>query len=504
MPTRLLAAVLAGVALGLAFEPVAAVVLLPVALATLLATVRGVGAWRGALLGWVFGFGYFLVVMAWLRAVGSDAWILLSAVQALYVAVTGAGLALVARLRGWPVWSAVVWLGLEVVRGSWPMGGVTWGRLAFAGIDTPFAPWFPWIGANGVTFVMVLFSAALLWVVLEVRVRPKVALAVLAAGVVAVLVPTFAQPPRTADGEAVVAVVQGDVPGSGDDLVGHHREVTASHVALTEDLAARVARGEVGRPDFVLWPENSTAVDPFTDDRAREGIAAAVRAVGVPVLTGVIADAAADGKVLNQGIVVDPETGAGDRYTKRHPVPYGEYIPYRHVVGSWSSDRLGLIPRDMLSGTRTSPLSVGDLEVADAICFDIAYDDAIADQVRAGGQLLVVQTSNALFIHTGQIDQQFAISRIRALETGRAVVVASVNGRSGFIGPDGEVEAAMPVRSPEVMVRSVPLATSVPPSQWVGPWLGRSSVVVALGALGWVLLPYRLRWLNSRRMRGTS
>jgi apolipoprotein N-acyltransferase len=491
VPTRLLAAAVAGLALALSFEPVGLVILLPVALAALLWCVRGLSARRGALVGWVFGLVFFHALLVWLRAVGTDAWIALATFQSLYLALAGAALALVSRLRAWPVWSAAVWVGVEVFRGSWPMGGLTWGRIAFAGVDTPFEHWFPWVGTNGVGFVMTLVSAGLLWVAFVVRERPRPALAVLAAGGVVLLVPWGVQPPREADGEARVAIVQGNVPGRGDDLVGHYREVTRSHVTATEELAADVARGAAERPDFVVWPENSTAVDPFTDLETREGIREASDAIGVPILVGAIADAPDEGQVLNQGIVVNPGTGAGDRYTKRHPVPYGEYIPYRETFGTWSSERLGLVPRDMLSGTRTSPLRIGDLEVADAICFDVAYDDAIGEQVREGAELLVVQTSNALFIHTGQIEQQFAISRLRALETGRSLVVASVNGRSGIIDVHGDVVDAVPVRTRAVLVGTVPRTTSVPPAMWVGPWLGRGAFVIALGSVLRVLLPYR-------------
>jgi apolipoprotein N-acyltransferase len=192
--------------------------------------------------------------------------------------------------------------------------------------------------------------------------------------------------------------------------------------------------------------------------------------------------------------VVDPVSGAGDRYTKRHPVPFGEYIPYRKYFPERNFGRLSEVPRDMISGTRKAPLEIGGVKVADAICFDVAYDDAISEQVRRGAQLLVVQTSNALFIHTGQIEQQFAISRLRALETGRTVVVAAVNGRSGVIGPDGDVVQAIEPRTRDVLLQEVPLTTSTPPAMVVGPWLGRGSVAVALGAVLWGLLPYRQRW----------
>ena len=154
---------------------------------------------------------------------------------------------------------------------------------------------------------------------------------------------------------------------------------------------------------------------------------------------------------MNQGIVWDPVPGAGDRYTKRHPVPFGEYIPWRNVFGD-SFGKLDMIPRDMLSGTREEPLRVGGALVADAICFDVAYDDGLYDQVDHGAQLVVVQTSNAMFIHTAQIEQQFAISRLRALETrARRSSWRSVNGRTGIIAPDGAVIASAEPRTTAVV-----------------------------------------------------
>ena len=188
-----------------------------------------------------------------------------------------------------------------------------------------------------------------------------------------------------------------------------------------------------------MWSENSTAVDPFTDLETRNEITRASDAIGVPILVGGMVDSSREKEVLNQGIVWQPGVGGGDRYTKRHPVPYGEYIPYR---GSFIPDtygQLALIPRDMARGTSLEPLRIAGARVADAICFDVSYDDAIHGQVANGGQLITVQTSNAMFINTAQIDQQFEISRLRAIETGRYVVVAAINGVSGIIAPDGEV-----------------------------------------------------------------
>ncbi|MDN5895796.1 MAG: apolipoprotein N-acyltransferase [Nocardioides sp.] len=497
MPLRLLLTLLSGIGLGLAFEPLGFVILMPVAIAVLLWCVRGRSIRGGAIMGACFGIGNMAALLFWLRVIGTDAWLALSLFEALYFALAGAGLAAVSRLRLWPLWSACVWVGVETFRGDWPMSGLTWGRLAFASIDTPFERWLPWVGANGVSLLIVLTSGCVLWGLLELPQRRMLAAATLALTAGTVILPWLIPVHAQSDGKRTVAVVQGNVPGSGEDLIAYHREVTASHMSATRELAAEVAAGREPEPDFVLWPENSTAVDPFRDAAVHESLVATSAAIGVPILVGAIVDPADDTKVLNQGIVYDPETGAGDRYTKRHPVPFGEYIPYRDFFGKFSFGRLEQIPRDMLSGTRREPLRIADTEIADVICFDISYDDTIIDQVTRGGRLLVVQTSNAMFIHTGQIEQQFAISRVRALETGRTVAVAAVNGRSGVIGPDGDVISAIEPRTRNTLVQKVELSSEITLAMRIGPWVGRLSVLLGLAACAWAILSYRLqsqRW----------
>ncbi|HQR27783.1 MAG TPA: apolipoprotein N-acyltransferase, partial [Nocardioides sp.] len=297
-------------------------------------------------------------------------------------------------------------------------------------------------------------------------------------------------------GSVTVATVQGNVPGDGSDILLDHRQVTRNHRDATEQLARDVAAGRVPRPDFVVWPENSTAVDPFRDPGVNADVTAASDAIGLPILVGGIADAPAADEVLNQGIVWEPGLGGGDRYTKRHPVPFGEYIPWRSLFQG-NFGRLAVISRDMASGTRAEPLQIAGVRVADAICFDVAYDDGIRDQVEHGGQLLVVQTSNATFIHTDQIEQQFAITRLRAIETHRAVAVAATNGLSGLIAPDGTVLETASPRTQAVLVRTLPLSDEVTPGVRLGPWLGRAAVAAtAAGVL--------LAWIPYRRLRTSS
>ncbi len=360
----------------------------------------------------------------------------------------------------------------------------------------------PYVGTTGVSFLWALLGTTLAWVLINLRARPVLSLGLVVGAAGLVLVPTLLPYSLADRGEITVAAVQGNVPGDGTDVLFDHRQVTANHVELTVALAQSVASGEVEKPAFVVWPENSTAVDPFTDEGVNAAINSASAAIDTPILVGGIAQGPQEDQVLNQGIVWLPGTGGGDRYAKQHPVPYGEYIPWRDQLPFTATfGQLREIGRDMMAGTRSEPLDVNGIQVADAICFDVVYERGIYDQVRAGADIVVVQTSNAIYSQTHQLEQQFAVSRLRALETGKHVVVAAINGTSGIIAPDGSVLQTAPIRTQATLIDTVSLNPGTPPGILIGPvvaWLCIGAT--CLGSL-WALA--RSRGRSSQRVGKT-
>jgi apolipoprotein N-acyltransferase len=273
-------------------------------------------------------------------------------------------------------------------------------------------------------------------------------------GVVLVVV-ALVLPTPTGGQQVTVAVVQGNVPRLGLDAFSQRAAVLRNHVDATHELAARVRAGDLPAPDLVIWPENASDLDPYTDPQAAALIDAAVRDVGVPVLVGAVTDG--PGRfVSNRGIVWDPTTGPGESYVKRHPVPFGEYIPFRSLARRVTS-KVDLVPRDFTHGPRPGVLVVGPARLADVICFEVAYDGVVRDAVRGGGRLLVVQTNNATFGRSGETSQQLAMGRLRAVEHGRAVVVAATSGVSAVIAPDGRLMDRSRVFTRDLLVESVPL-----------------------------------------------
>ena len=485
LPLRLAGAVLAGMLLYLAFPPVDAPWLAPVGVAVLALLCRGQTARRGALLGLTTGLSLFLPLVEWTATIaGPAALVALALLQAAFLALLGALLPAVLRLPAWPLWTAALWVLSEALRSRIPFGGFPWGRLAFSQGDSSLTPLAALGGAPFVSFVVALLGGVLAWAVLALRRRPAAAVTVTLAAAGAAL-GAAALVPLPVSGEPVqVAVVQGNVPRLGLGFNAQRAAVLANHVAATRELAADVRAGRVPAPDLVVWPENASDIDPFRDPAAFASIDAAVRDIGVPVLVGAVLQGPGDG-LSNAGIVWDPVTGPGERYVKRHPVPFGEYIPFRPLVRALTA-KVDLVPRDFVAGTDVGVLDVGPVRVGDVICFEVAYDDLVRDAVTAGGEVLVVQTNNATFGRSGETAQQLAMGRLRAVEHGRAVLVAATSGISAVIAPDGSLVDSAPVFTREVLSAQVPTRSGTTPATRVGaaPELLLSGLALTAAAVG--------------------
>lgn len=458
-----------GLALAAAFPPYGVWPLSLLAVAAFSLLTHGRTVRQGAWLGFAFGLPFFVWLLLWLRVVGLDATIGLSLAEALFFVPLGGALVLIHRLPGWPIWAAAAWVGQEWARDRVPFGGFPWGRLAFANTGSPFTPLAALGGAPLVTFGVAvsgtLLAATLLSGYRAIRQgtprrhSPRALLppALTALAATAVACAGYAVPVHSAADDTVnVAIVQGNVSRAGLDFLGRPMLILNNHVRATLDLAEDIKAGRRPRPDVVIWPENSSDLDPYTNPAARSRIEQAVQAVGVPILVGALVDGPDDQHVQNNGIVWDPRTGPGASYTKQHPVPFGEYVPFRDALSKVIT-RLDRIPRDFWRGDKTGVLQLGSARLGDVICFEVAYDEIVRDTVNAGARAIVVQTNNATYGRTGQPEQQLAMSRLRAVEHGRAVVTAATSGISAVVAPDGTVEQRTEEFTRDVLTARLPL-----------------------------------------------
>ncbi|MFD8750831.1 apolipoprotein N-acyltransferase [Kitasatospora sp. NPDC059577] len=480
-------AALAGLLLALAFPPYDLWPLSLLGVAALSLLTRGRTFRQGLWTGFAFGLPFFLMLLSWLRVVGWDATVGLSVVEGLFLALLGGALAVTSRLPGWPLWTACLWITQEWARDRLPLGGFPWGRLAFANTATPYTPLAALGGAPLVTFAVALSGALLAWAVLRLRGpgRAPKAAALAALGAVAALLAGYVVPVPTAAADTVkVAIVQGNVPNPGMDFLGRPMMVLNNHASATERLAADIEAGKVERPDVVIWPENSSDLDPFSDPLARQRIDEAVRAVGVPTLVGTLVDGPDAQHVQNEGIVWSPQTGPGASYTKQHPVPFGEYVPFRAQLMKVIT-RLQRVARDFYPGDHNGVMQLGPARIGDVICFEVAYDEIVRDTVDSGARVLVVQTNNATYAKTGQPEQQLAMSRLRAVEHGRAVLIAATSGISAVISPDGTVQQRTEELTAAELSATVPLRDGTTVADEVGAapeWTLAIGGLLAFGA----------------------
>ncbi|MFI6258410.1 apolipoprotein N-acyltransferase [Micromonospora zamorensis] len=506
-------AVAAGLALLVAFPPYGVWPLAPVGVALLAAAAHRRRLRAGAGLGFLTGVALFAPLLAWTNLhTGYLPWVLLSLLQAGYLALLGAATAWVSPLADrvrwtWPVLTGLLWVGQEALRDRTPFGGFPWGRLAFSQDTSPLLRLAALGGAPLVTFAVALVGGLLVtaawrgWAAARTspaegsqdadgaqgvtsarRWAPVAAPAAVAVALTAggLLVPVA----TTGSGATTtVAIVQGNVPRLGLDFNAQRQAVLNNHVDATIELAARVAAGQERQPDLVVWPENSSDIDPLRNPTAGARISQAADTIGAPILVGAVLLGPGVGQVRNAGILWRPGTGADldQLYTKRHPVPFAEYVPLRDVA-RMVSKQVDLIRSDFVPGSTPGVVRAGPAVLGDVICFEVAYDEVVRDTVTGGAQLLVVQTNNATF-DVAEARQQMAMVRLRAVEHGRPALMASTVGVSGFVAPDGRVSDATGFNTREVVVRQVRLDDGRTLATRLGWWPEVALAALAAAAL---------------------
>ncbi|MGX7828217.1 apolipoprotein N-acyltransferase [Actinokineospora sp. 24-640] len=483
---RVAAAVAGGLLVFLAFPPRPTWWLAPVGFAVLGLLLRRARARAGFGYGFAFGMAMMTPLLAWTgEFVGLVAWLPLAGVQALMVAVACAAIAVVGRLTGWALWAALLWTAGETLRAVFPFGGFPWAKVAFSQPEGWYLPLAALGGTPLIAFAVTLTGFGLAEL-LGSR-RPAAALAVvvpLLAGLAYTpLVGTDAQ-----DGHLTVAAVQGNVPRAGLDFNAQRRAVLDNHVARTEQLAADVAAGRLPRPELVIWPENASDIDPYRNPDARAAIDRAARAIGAPIAVGsVLVDP--DGRPRNTVILWTPRDGPVAEYTKRQLQPFGETMPWRGFFRLFTDyvDRAN----NFRAGTAPQIFTVGGVRLAVATCYEVAFDDVVRENVALGANLIAVPTNNATFGRTEMTYQQLAMDRVRAVEHGRAVIVAATSGVSAILAPDGSIVRSTGLFTPDALVERVPLRTETTMADRLGAWPERVMVVVGLAALASALIAGR-------------
>jgi apolipoprotein N-acyltransferase len=480
-----------GVLLDVAFPSVAWWPMAFVSIALALVGLIGRRAGGAFVAGLAYGVAFYLMNVDFTAEwVGPLPWLALSGFEALFVA-GGAVLITLAyrwlprlagkrtvRIVATAALVAGLWTAREELTGSFPYGGFPWGRVGTSQVSGPLAEVVSWTGTAGLTFLVVAVVAAAIEIVRMgggVR-RSAVPVAVLVATtVVLTVLPAWG---TSTAGSIRVAAVQGNGPA------GYFDPRQAGDILESQVDATKPLYGEEDI-DVVLWPEGGVDLDPRESPSAAAALDMITRQLDAPLVANRI-ERRGD-QYFNTSFVWRTGEGIEQTYDKRNPVPFGEYVPDRGFYAAIAPDLIGMIGRDYTPGSNAPVFDVDGVLAGLAICFDVIYDGLVWEGAHDGAEVYLFQTNNADFRGTDENLQQLAVARLRAIETGRAVVNLSTVGTSQVIAPDGRTVVGLPSDEPGYLLTDVPLRTGLTAAVVIGPWvkgLLAWGSVVALVALG--------------------
>ncbi len=464
--------------------------------------------------GFLFGLAFYLPLLPWISLlVGAIPWLALATMCALFPGLFGFFGFVVRRLPGWPIWFALVWTAQEWLKSVFPFGGFPWGAVAYGQAEGPLLPLVQLGGVALLSMGVMLMGFSATGIALEIakwwrtgsqargvasadagaeatEAAPPPAVVLPGVCICLVLLVAVLAWPQVrhsgagsgGDPTVTVAAVQGNVPRLGLEFNEQRRAVLDNHVAETLRLAEDVRAGAAPQPQFVIWPEDSSDIDPFVNADAAERIAEAAHAINAPILIGAVLAVPGRDKgpieYTNTAIVWNPVSGPADRHDKEIVQPFGEYLPmpwlFKHLSGY--ADRAG----NFIPGKGSDVVQIAGVPVGVATCWEVIFDRVPRKAVLNGAQLLAVPANNATF-NKRMSEQQLAFAKVRAVEHDRYVVVAGTTGISAVIAPDGGELVRTDFFQPAYLDIQVRLKTKLTPAtQWspIVQWV----LVAAAGA----------------------
>lgn len=492
----ILVAATAGGLLDLSFPAVGWWPLAFVSIASALGTMIGRSIGGAFLAGAAFGAAFFFTHLVWVGSyLGPIPWVALAGLETVLFGVGAIPLALAYRWTdrarghavlwfvGVPLLVAGLWSVRELVMGSWPYSGFPWARIGMTQANGPLPAAASWVGVTGLSFLIVAACACLVqwWRAGGFRrVRGILPAAVILT--VLVIVPQF---PTGDAGRMDIGWVQGNGPS------GYFDDRTPGGVLAAQTTATDPLLGK--NMDLLVWPEGAVDSDPLTDPATARRLTDLVARAGAPLLAN--AATARDGDVFNTSMLWDGQ-GTPQLHDKVNPVPFGEYVPDRWFYEQIVPHLIGLIQREYTPGQNPPVVTVDGVQVGLAICFDVIYDSVIWDAARQGAQVYVFQTNNADFRGTDENLQQLAFARMRAIETGRAVVNVSTVGTSQVIAPDGQIIAGAVADQAAAAITRVPLRDGLTPAVVLG---GALTALIAFSAITGLTLAGISHWRRRNR-----
>ena len=397
--------------------------------------------------GLIFGCVAYGVILLGIQSIGLEAWIPLTFLMGLMYGVFSKLFSYLNTKSGNNFYVLLAALAVfDLIRAYFPFGGFPWGFpstvLLTGPIDSPLFFEVPLTFRNfGPTGSSLLLQSLPLVIALGVfsKSKPKnylkdysIFLLIIFTIFISNYVVNDYQNTQLETSELNITIVQGNspCPGAKNRCSNERQKIYDSHLAQTQSLE--------GNFDLVVWPESSTGFnnDPGVHSRVKNDVSTQALRLDSYFLIG--GDRPVQKEYFeNYGIFINREGEIVDQYLKQHPVPFGEYIPFRKYL-DWIPP-LALVPRDMIRGDGQKIFMVNDTKISTVISFEGSFQRYIRNSVLDGAELVVILTNQASYGESGMSDQFILMSRANAISNERPIVHAAITGKSAFIDHNGKV-----------------------------------------------------------------
>ena len=402
---------------------------------------------KSFLSGFIFGCVAYGVILLGIQSIGLEAWIPLTILMGLMYGVFSKLFSYLNTKSGNNFYVLLAALAVfDLIRAYFPFGGFPWGFpstvLLTGPIDSPLFFEVPLTFRNfGPTGSSLLLQSLPLVIALGVfsKSKPKnylkdysIFLLIIFTIFISNYVVNDYQQTQLETSELNITIVQGNspCPGAKNRCSNERQKIYDSHLAQTQSLE--------GNFDLVVWPESSTGFnnDPGVHSRVQNDVSTQALRLDSYFLIG--GDRPVQKEYFeNYGIFINREGEVVDQYLKQHPVPFGEYIPFRKYL-DWIPP-LALVPRDMIRGDGQKIFMVNDTKISTVISFEGSFQRYIRNSVLDGAELVVILTNQASYGESGMSDQFILMSRANAISNERPIVHAAITGKSAFIDHNGKV-----------------------------------------------------------------
>jgi len=448
---------------------------------------------KSFLSGFIFGCVAYGVILLGIQSIGLEAWIPLTILMGLMYGIFGrlfSYLNTKSENNFYVLLSAIAIF--DLFRAYFPFGGFPWGFpstvLLTGPINSPLFFEVPLYFKNfGPTGASLLLQSFTLIIALGVFLKSKqknylknyiIFSLIIFIIIISNFVISDSQYTQIEASELNIAIVQGNspCPGAKNRCSNERQKIYDSHLTQTQSLD--------GNFDLVVWPESSTGFnnDPGIHSKVQNEISAEALRLDSYFLIG--GDRPIQEKYFeNYGIFINKDGEITGQYLKQHPVPFGEYIPFRKYL-EWIPP-LALVPRDMIRGDSQKIFTVNDVKISSVISFEGSFQRYIRNSVQDGAELVVILTNQASYGESGMSDQFILMSRANAISNGRPIVHAAITGKSAFIDHKGTVISKTELFETGILTEKIEVIQTDTPYSKYGNYLNYIFIVFGGISLLW-------------------